>query len=104
MDHNNGMAVEVNPYPSGTVIYSESCLAHNAGAMGAIAGLGLILAIVMGMIAMAQIDSLQDLSKLTTSGGVNTLFGTTTFLFLLVVVVVAISGIVGALMWMSGRR
>jgi len=71
--------------------------------MGAIAGLGLLLAIVMGMMAMAQVNSLQDLSKSITTGSVNQLFGTTTFIFLLVVAVIGIGGVVGALMWI-GRR
>jgi len=67
--------------------------------MSVVAGLGLLLAIVMGMVAMAQIDSLQDLSKTITTGSVNSLMGTTTFLMLLVVVVIAIGGVVGALLW-----
>ena len=90
-------------YALRTVIYNTNYHVSHWGSMGAIAGLGLLLTIVMGMVAMAQVDSLQDLSKTITTGSVNTLIGTTTFLMLLVVVVIAIGGIVGALMWI-GRR
>ena len=47
--------------------------------------LALILAIVFGMVAVKEVSSLQDISKPITTGAVNDLFGTTTFLMLLIV-------------------
>ena len=66
-------------------------------------GLGFVLAIVSGMLAMSQVNTLQDLSKPITTGAVNTAVGTTTFLMLLVVVVIGVGGIVGALLAVTRR-
>jgi pheromone shutdown protein TraB len=67
------------------------------------AALGLVLAIVMGMLAMSQVDSLNDLSTSITTGSLRRVFDTTNLMLLLVVVVTAVGGVVGALMLISRR-
>jgi len=64
--------------------------------MKAAALLGLVLAIAFGMVAVKQVSSLQDISKPITTGAVNNLFGTTTFLTLLIVGVIITLVLVGA--------
>ncbi len=56
--------------------------------MGVAKPLGLILAIVMGFIALGQISALESASKSITTGGLSELFSTTAFITLLVVVVI----------------
>ena len=57
--------------------------------------LALILAIAFGMLAVKEVSTLQDISKPITTGGVNDIFGTTTFLALLIVTVLIIFTIGG---------
>jgi hypothetical protein len=70
---------------------------------GIAAGTGLILAIVIAMGAVLQVNALQDLSKPITSGSLNQMMGATTFIMLLIVVVVALFALGGVLMWMLSR-
>lgn len=65
--------------------------------------MGFVLAIVTGMVAISQINSLQDLSKPITTGALNQLIGSTTFIMLLVVVVIAVGGVIAALKLIGGR-
>ena len=77
---------------------------HNNGVMRAIAaGTGLVLAIVIAMGAVLQVNALQDLSKPITSGSLNQMLGATTFIMLLVAVVVALFALGGVLLWLTNR-
>lgn len=52
--------------------------------------LGLLLAVVVGMVGLYQVSGLQDRSKGFVPASVDSLFGTTTFVWLLVVVAIAV--------------
>ena len=52
--------------------------------------LGVVLAVVLGMVGLFQISALQDLSKGTIPATGDELFGTTTFFWLLLVVGIAV--------------
>ena len=61
--------------------------------------LGLILAFVFAFVAVSQVNALQDISKTVTTGAVNDLFGISTFIMLLLAVVVGLFVIGGMVMW-----
>jgi len=71
--------------------------------MGLASAIGLLLAIVICMGAVLQVDALQDISKPITTGSLNSLIGTTTFIMLLVAAVVALFALGGAVMWALRR-
>ena len=77
--------------------------AHTYSVMGLASAIGLLLAIVICMGAVLQVDALQDISKPITTGSLNSLIGTTTFIMLLVAAVVALFALGGAVMWALRR-
>jgi len=66
--------------------------------------LGIALAFVIAFLAVGEVNGLQNLSKTLTSGAVNTMFGTTTFIMLLAAVVIGIGGVLAAVGMVFGRR
>ncbi len=60
--------------------------------------LGLVFAMVLGMIAVAQVSSLRDLGAPLTSGAMRTLLDTTWFFMSMLVVVVALGALFAAVM------
>jgi hypothetical protein len=65
--------------------------------------LALPLAIAFIFIGVSQVNSLQDISKPITTGAVNELWGTTTFVMLLLAVVAVIISVAGAITWALRR-
>ena len=65
---------------------------------------GVTLAIVLGMVGLFQISALQDLSKGTIPATVDELFGTTTFIWLLLVVGIAVMVPAGLIAYLLHRR
>ena len=71
--------------------------------MGVASALGLLLAIVCGMLAMGQVSDLQTISRSLTSGAVTNVMRTVTFIMLLVVGVTGVGAVLGALSWTLRR-
>jgi len=65
--------------------------------------LALPLAIVFVFIGVSQVNTLQDISKPITTGPVNELWGTTTFVMLLLAMVTVIVAVAGAMTWAFRR-
>ena len=66
-----------------------------------------LLAIPLGFafifVGVSQVNALQDISKPLTSGAVNELWGTTTFLMLLLGFVALVASLAGAMIWALRR-
>ena len=71
--------------------------------MRAAALLAIPLAFAFVFIGVSQVNTLQDLSKPITTGAVNELWGTTTFIMLLVAMVALLMTLAGAVMWALRR-
>ena len=72
--------------------------------MGIMPAFGLLLAFVIGFaLVFPQISALQDVSKPITSGALNSFIGTTTFIFLLVVVITGIGALAAAVLLVIRR-
>ena len=71
--------------------------------MRAAALLAIPLAFAFVFIGVSQVDTLQDISKPLTTGAVNELWGTTTFIMLLVATVALLTTLAGAVMWALRR-
>lgn len=71
--------------------------------MRIVALLGLLLAVGVGVVGMVQISGLQDLSKGTVPASVDSLFGTTTFIWLLLVVAILVMMVTGAVAFFLKR-
>ena len=65
--------------------------------------LALPLAIVFVFVGVSQVNTLQDISKPLTTGPVNELWGTTTFVMLLLAVVTMTLAVAGAATWALRR-
>jgi hypothetical protein len=65
--------------------------------------LALPLAIVFVFVSVSQVNTLQDISKPLTTGPVNELWGTTTFVMLLLATVTMILAVAGAVTWAFRR-
>ena len=65
--------------------------------------LALPLAIVFVFVSVSQVNTLQDISKPLTTGPVNELWGTTTFVMLLLAIVTMILAVAGAVTWAFRR-
>jgi hypothetical protein len=65
--------------------------------------LALPLAIVFVFVGVSQVNTLQDISKPLTTGPVNELWGTTTFVMLLLAVVCLTLAVAGAVTWAFRR-
>ena len=76
----------------------------NTSRMGIASVVGVMLAFVIAFMAVDEINGLQDLSKSLTSGAVETMFGTTTFIMLLVAVVIGLGAILAVAALLTGRR
>ena len=61
------------------------------------------LAFAFIFIGVSQVNALQDISKPLTTGAVNELWGTTTFIMLLLAIVTVITAVAGAMMWALRR-
>jgi hypothetical protein len=66
-----------------------------------------ILAVPLGFaflfIGIGQVSTLQDISKPITAGAVNELWGTTTFIMLLIAMVGALTAVCSAMIWALRR-
>ena len=68
------------------------------------ASLGLILAVVVGILAVGQVDALRDVGAPLTTGGMRELVDRTWLLMSILVIVVAVAGIAAAARWtLQGR-
>ena len=65
--------------------------------------LAIPLAFVFVFIGVSQVSALQDISKPITTGAINELWGTTTFLMLLMAIVTVILAVCGAMIWALRR-
>jgi hypothetical protein len=54
-------------------------------------------------IGVSQVNTLQDISKPLTTGAVNELWGTTTFIMLLLAFVALVGAVAGAMIWALRR-
>ncbi len=71
--------------------------------MGPVAALALLVAIPVALLAVGEVSTLQDQSKPLTSGAVNTILGTTTFMMMLTTGVVCLGAVAGVLNWILNR-
>jgi hypothetical protein len=71
--------------------------------MRAAAVLAIPLAFAFIFIGVSQVSELQDISKPLTTGAINELWGTTTFLMLLMVMVGALTAVCSAMIWALRR-
>ena len=62
------------------------------------------IAIALAVLAVGEVNGLQDISKPITTGAVNTMFGTTTVLMLFVSVVVGLGALLGVAALIFGRN
>lgn len=67
------------------------------------APLGLILALVLGLLMVTQVINMEATLRPLTSGGVQSLIDTFDFLFLLVLMVIGVALIVAAAAKLTGR-
>lgn len=65
--------------------------------------LAIPLAFAFIFVGVSQVNALQDLSKPLTIGAINELWGTTTFLMLLLGFVALVTGLAGAMIWALRR-
>jgi hypothetical protein len=65
--------------------------------------LALPLAIVFVFVGVSQVNTLQDISKPLTTGPINELWGTTTFVMLLLATVTMVLAVAGAATWAFRR-
>tara|TARA_Y100000588_G_C13852528_1_gene752614 strand:- start:394 stop:609 length:216 start_codon:yes stop_codon:yes gene_type:complete len=65
--------------------------------------LAIPLAFAFIFVGVSQVSALQDISKPLTSGAINELWGTTTFLMLLLSIVAVITAVCGAMIWALRR-
>ncbi len=65
--------------------------------------LAIPLAFAFLFIGVSQVSTLQDISKPLTTGAVNELWGTTTFIMLLIVIVGALTAVCSAMIWALRR-
>jgi len=65
--------------------------------------LAIPLAFAFLFIGVSQVSTLQDISKPLTTGAVNELWGTTTFVMLLIVIVGALTAVCSAMIWALRR-
>jgi heme/copper-type cytochrome/quinol oxidase subunit 2 len=72
--------------------------------MKLVGALALLMALAFGMVAVQQVSSLQDISKPITTGSVNDLFGTVTFLTLLIVGVLMVFTIGGIAAYFLSKK
>ena len=71
--------------------------------MRAAAVLAIPLSFAFVFIGISQVSALQDVSKPLTTGLVNELWGTTTFIMLLLAIVAVITAVTGAMIWALRR-
>lgn len=71
--------------------------------MAVATALGLLLAVVLGMVAVFHVSALQDISKPLATGDTNALLGTSTFFVLLVVGAIGV-GLIAAFAMLVLRR
>jgi len=71
--------------------------------MRSAAVLAIPLAFAFVFIGVGQVNTLQDISKPITTGAVNELWGTTTFIMLLVAMVALLMAVCGAMIWALRR-
>jgi hypothetical protein len=65
--------------------------------------LAIPLAFAFLFIGVSQVSTLQDISKPLTTGAINELWGTTTFIMLLIVIVGALTAVCSAMIWALRR-
>ena len=65
--------------------------------------LSIPLAVAFIFVGVSQVSALQDVSKPLTSGAINELWGTTTFLMLLLGFVALVASLAGAMIWALRR-
>jgi hypothetical protein len=65
--------------------------------------LAIPLAFAFVFIGVSQVNTLQDISKPLTTGAVNELWGTTTFIMLLIAMVALLMAVCGAMIWALRR-
>jgi heme/copper-type cytochrome/quinol oxidase subunit 2 len=65
--------------------------------------LAIPLAFAFLFIGISQVSTLQDVSKPLTSGAVNELWGTTTFIMLLIAIVGLLTAVCSAMIWALRR-
>ena len=65
--------------------------------------LSIPLTVAFIFVGVSQVSALQDVSKPLTSGAINELWGTTTFLMLLLGFVALVTGLAGAMIWALRR-
>ena len=65
--------------------------------------LAIPLAFAFLFIGVSQVSTLQDISKPLTTGAVNELWGATTFIMLLIVIVGALTAVCSAMIWALRR-
>ena len=66
--------------------------------------LSIPLAFAFIFVGVSQVNALQDISKPLTTGAINELWGTTTFLMLLLGCVALVTGLAGAMIWALRRQ
>jgi hypothetical protein len=71
--------------------------------MRAAAVLAIPLAFAFIFIGIGQVSTLQDISKPITAGAVNELWGTTTFIMLLIAMVGLLTAVCSAMIWALRR-
>ncbi len=89
-------------------IYKDVCLnvirRCKTYLMRSAATLGLLLAIVVGLLSLTQFGSIQSALQGLTAGPLNTYLGTMQFVWILLVVLIAVGGLASVIAVFMGRR